>query len=88
MKELDFSWWEEKVEKVPSKNWLYKLICFFLRRKMSYKELFVMYIEINKGNVADDSSKPIKKKCFEEILNVYRYNNNKIPKEIEFYVGK
>lgn len=88
MNEFNFSWWEEKVEKVPSKNWLYKTICFFLRRKLTYKELYVLYIEINNGNSVEESAKPIKKRCFEEILNVYSFNNNKIPKEMEYYVGE
>jgi hypothetical protein len=88
MNEFNLSWWEEKVEKVPSKNWLYKIICFFLRRKLTYKELYVFYIEINNGNSVEESAKPIKKRCFEEILNVYSFNNNKIPKEMEYYVGE
>lgn len=87
MNSVDLSWWEEKVEKTPTKNWLYKIICFLLAgNKLSYRELYVILLEINNGNTTDESSKPIKQKCFERILDIYKFNNNKLPKEMEEYV--
>jgi hypothetical protein len=87
MSDLNLSWWEEKVEKVPSKNWLYKIVCFLLfKKRMTYKELYLFYLEINNGNQADEKVKPIKKRCLEEILNVYHFNNKQLPKEMEEYV--
>lgn len=88
MTNLTLDWWNEKVEKVPSKNWLYKLCCLFLAgRKFTYKELYIFYIEVNGGNKAEESAKVIKKRCLEQVLNVYYFNNNKIPEEMEIYVG-
>lgn len=81
-------WFNEEVKDVPKKKWVYKLLCFFARRKLTYKELYLIFIEINGGNKAEDSAKPIKQKCLNELLNVYRYNENKIPEEMKEYVGE
>lgn len=79
-------WFSETVKDVPKKKWLYKTICFFARRKLSYKELYLIFLEINGGNKAEESSKPIKEKCLNELVKVYQYNENKIPEEMKEYV--
>jgi hypothetical protein len=87
MSNLEFKWWEEKVENVPTKKWIYKLICFFLMRKITYKELYVILLEINGGNKKDElNHDTLKLKCLNRIIEIYQFNNNKIPKEMEKYV--
>lgn len=78
-------WLNQKIKTVPQKKWLYNTICFILRRKLTYKELYLIFLEINGGNKAEESVKPIKERCFSEILKIYKYNENKIPEEIKYY---
>lgn len=79
-------WLDDIVIDVPQKKWLYKIICFLNHRKLTYKELYLIFLEINGGNKSEDSAKPIKEKCLKELLNVYRFNENKIPEEMLEYV--
>lgn len=89
MIDLTFNWWNEFVENVPTKKWLYKIITFLLAgRKLTYRELYIILLEINGGNKVDEKSKLVKKKCFERILEIYKFNKNKLPEEIEYYVGE
>lgn len=76
--EYNLSWMEEKVERVPVKNNLYRFLCFIsfrMKRKFTFKELFLIirklnckYGEHNSFNIA-----------MYKILNLYKYQNNKYP---------
>jgi hypothetical protein len=87
MSDLKLEWFDEKVESVPVKKFLYKIICFLSgNRKLTYRELYVLLLEINGGNRLGDNQNTIKQKCIERIVEIYYFNNNKIPNDMEKYV--
>lgn len=75
--EQDFEWAGEKIEKVPYKNWLYRLFCLItLRKRMSYKEMYLFLSELNRKADGEEKSK---KKAFKRIIDFYEYNNGHRP---------
>ena len=74
---MGLSWMEEKVEKLPSNNFLYKVICFFtFKKKLTYKELYAMLCSINRARLGDEDAK---KFALVRILATYKFNNNVFP---------
>lgn len=74
----NLSWMEEMVEKLPSNNFLYKIICFFtFRKKLTYKELYAMLENVNRKRLGEEESK---KFALIRILATYKFNNNVFPK--------
>lgn len=75
---MNLSWMEEKVKKLPSNNFLYKIICLFtFKKKLTYKELYAMIENINRKRLGDKESK---KFALIRILATYKFNNNVFPK--------
>ena len=73
----ELEWTNEKLEKVPYKNWLYRLFCLAtFRKRMSYKEMYLILVEINRGV---DGEEKAKKRAFERIIEFYEYNNGNRP---------
>lgn len=76
MSSVELKWMEETVEDVPSNKWLYKLLCFCIGRrkeKITYKELYIFYTNVYSKN------EDYKKKAINTILNIYEYNNGRLP---------
>lgn len=74
-------WFDEKIEYIEGDRFLYKLICFFLggpKKRLSYKELYIILYNINKGKLGIETAK---KKSMNKILKIYAYfHDNNIPK--------
>ena len=74
--EYEFDWMNETIERVPTANWMYKLLCFFTgrrKRKMTYKEMYVFLREMNKESEDAD------KLAFKKVIEIYRFQNNNVP---------
>ena len=81
--DFNLEWLNEKINAIPHNNGLYKFVCFFLgKKKLSYKEMYLILYNINKNKLGEDSSK---ERCMKEIINLYKFNNNKIPNSIPLY---
>lgn len=72
----NFSWLNEEVSSVNNRDRIYKLICFFIRRKLTYKELYIILSNLNKKKLGSQLSK---EKALEKVVEIYKKNNNKLP---------
>lgn len=73
-----FDWMEESVERIEKNNSFYRFLCFLLRRKMKYKELYMLLTAVNRKSMGDDKAKQW---AFQKVLKTYKFlNNNKLPK--------
>lgn len=80
MTDKRFEWMEETVEKIEKNNGFYRFLCFFLGRKMNYKELYMLLTAINKRKMGGEKAKQW---SFSRILKTYRFlNNNNLPTSI------
>lgn len=74
-------WMEDKIEKLPYNNGLYRLMCFCLfRRRMSYKEFYALLTKLNKKKMGDEEAKQF---ALVRTLAAYKYNNGYYPKELQ-----
>ena len=81
---ISTEWLEETIEKVNNINWLYKLICFLLfkrKKKLTYKEMYLLLYGLNRRNIGDKEAKQL---SMERIIKIYKENNNKYPKGLEY----
>ena len=70
-------WTNEKVEKLPAGNWLYKLACFLLgKKRLTYQELYLISFGMKKKKITEDKAKDI---SINAIIRIYEYNNGKLP---------
>lgn len=77
--EDNLKWMEEKVTKIDGHNFFYQFVCFFLfrlRKKITYKDLFILYYGLHRNKLGEDNSK---KKALQTILKIYKENNGKYP---------
>lgn len=76
---INVDWLDEKVTKIDGHKFLYNFICFFtfrMRRKIRYKDLFLVYYGVHRKNLGEENAK---KKALNSVLKVYKENNNKLP---------
>jgi hypothetical protein len=79
--EAEIAWTKETVEDVPSKKWLYRVSCFLLgKKKLTYREMFMLIYGINKRNLGEKKSKEV---AAQKIIGIYEYNNKELPEGIE-----
>ena len=82
--ELMGEWLNEKVVKTPYHNWIYQIVCFLMfrwRRKLTYKDLFLLLYGVNRNKVGDRQAKEI---SLYKVIEIYQANNNnKLPKGIK-----
>lgn len=77
--EKNTEWMNEKVAKIDGHRFFYNFVCFFLfraRRKITYKELFLLYYGIHRKTMGENNSK---KKALQSVLKIYKENNGKYP---------
>lgn len=76
-------WFNEKIEYLEGDKFLYRLVCFFIggpKKRLSYKELYILLYYINKPKLGEKKSKRL---SMNKILKIYSYfHNNKIPNEV------
>ena len=82
--ELMGEWLNEKVVKTPYYNWIYQIVCFLMfrwKRKLTYKDLFLLLYGVNRNKVGDRQAKEI---SLYKVTEIYQANNNnKLPKGIK-----
>ena len=72
-------WTDERLPKLPKNNLMYFLFCLFTfraRRKMTYKEMYLLMSEINRKTLGQEESKKL---AFRRIMDFYEYNNGHRP---------
>jgi len=75
----NFKWMDEKIDSLPSANWLYKLCCFFLncrKKKLSYKEFYLILRKLNEKQLGLEESSRF---AFQRIIEIYKFQNGKMP---------
>jgi hypothetical protein len=78
--ERDIAWTGEEIESVPSWGWMYRFVCFMLRKKkLTYREMFMLLYGINKKSLGEREAKEF---ATQRIIAIYEYNNNKLPEGI------
>lgn len=81
--EKNTEWMNEKVGKINGHRFFYFFVRFFmlkLRRKMTYKELFLLYYGIHRKSLGDGDAK---RKALQTILKIYKENNGNYPDDHE-----
>lgn len=79
MFDFEAGWLNEKLEKMPYNNWLYKVICFLMgkrKKKLTYKDMFLLLYGLNRKKYGDLEAKKI---SLYKIVEIYTVNNKKTP---------
>jgi len=77
----DIEWTFDEIEKVPTKQWLYRVICFVLRKKrLTYQEMFLVLYGIFFKKFGEKRSKEL---AVERLIAIYEFNNGVLPEGIE-----
>lgn len=66
-------WFEERVPNVGKHNWIYNIVCFLLfsrRKKLSYKQIYLLIYELNKKNLGEKEAKEL---ALIRVLDIYKY---------------
>ena len=77
-------WFDEKIPYLKNGNWLYKAICLFLfvpRKKLSYKELYLILLNLNEKALGE---KEAKKAALIKILDIYKDLHGKLPDGVNY----
>ena len=76
-------WLNETITKLPKSNWLYRVICFFMFRKLTYKEYYLLLVNLNTRALGEENAK---KASLIKTLEVYKsLHNGELPKGVEDY---
>ena len=79
MEDVDLSWADERLKKLPKNNFMYFLFCLFTFRpfkKMTYKEMYLIMAEVNRKVLGEEKSKRL---AFRKIIDFYEFNNGNRP---------
>lgn len=77
----DIAWTKDEIEKVSTKQWLYRVICFMLRKKrLTYQEMFLVLYGIFFKKFGEKKSKEL---AVERLIAIYEFNNGVLPEGIE-----
>ena len=74
-----FLWAEEPLKRLPKNNFMYFLFClitFRPRKKMTYKEMYLIISEVNRKTLGQDKANKL---AFQRIMDFYEYNNGYRP---------
>lgn len=77
--EKNIEWMDEVVPKIDGYEVFYWFVCFFtfrMRRKLTYKELFLLFYGLHRKTMGEMDSK---KKALQTILKIYKENNGEYP---------
>ena len=73
--EPDFTWTDEPLKKLPKNNFMYFLFCLFTfrpKKKMTYKEMYLIISEVNRKTLGQENANKL---AFQRIMDLYEYNN-------------
>ena len=76
-KELE--WTNERLLRLPKNNFMYFLFCLFTfrpRKKLTYKEMYLIISEVNRKSLGLEKAKQL---AFQRIIEFYEYNNGNRP---------
>ena len=74
-----FEWADEPLKKLPKNNFMYFLFClltFRPRKKLTYKEMFLIIAEVNRKALGEGKANKL---AFQRIMDFYEYNNGNRP---------
>ena len=74
-----FTWADEPLKKLPRNNFMYFLFCLFTfrpRKKMTYKEMYLVMVEVNRKSLGEEQAKKL---AFKRITDFYEFNNGYRP---------
>lgn len=77
-----FLWADEPLKKLPRNNFMYFLFClltFRPRKKMTYKEMYLIISEVNRKILGKEKADKL---AFQRIIYFYEYNHGKKPEEL------
>lgn len=79
---MELEWLNERIKTVPQRKGFYTFIKIFLFKwkGVTYKDFYVILKTLYKNKKYDE--KQTNAKAFNEILRIYEYNNNTLPKEL------
>lgn len=82
--DLNVSWMDEPIERVPGNQGRYRLLCFLLlKRRMTYSNMYVFTYALHKRKFKDNELF-LKEKILKDLAKIYYFNNNKLPEGFEF----
>ena len=79
VKKPSFIWADEQLKRLPKNNFMYFLFCLFTfrpRKKMTYKEMFLIISEVNRKTLGKKKADEL---AFQRIIDFYEYNNGYRP---------
>ena len=77
--EPDFTWTDEPLKKLPKNNFMYFLFCLFTfrpKKKMTYKEMYLIISEVNRKTLGQENANKL---AFQRIMDFYESNNGYRP---------
>lgn len=75
----NLEWTNEPLKKLPKNNFIYFLFClitFRPRKKMTYKEMYLVIAEVNRKTLGKERANKL---AFQRIIDFYEYNNGYRP---------
>lgn len=75
----DFTWTDEPLKKLPKNNFMYFLFCLFTfrpKKKMTYKEMYLIISEVNRKTLGQENANKL---ALQRIMDFYEYNNGYRP---------
>ncbi len=75
----DFGWADEPLRRLPRNNLMYFLFClltFRPRKRMTYKEMYLIISEVNRKSLGKEKADRL---AFKRIMDFYEYNNGHRP---------
>ena len=81
--EPNLEWTNERIERLPRNNFMYFLFClltFRPRKKMTYKEIYLIMVEVNRKSLGEEKAKRM---AFRRINYFYEFNHGSRPEYTE-----
>ena len=79
MMDKELEWTNERLLRLPKNNFMYFLFCLFTfrpRKKLTYKEMYLIISEVNRKSLGLEKAKQL---AFQRIIEFYEYNNGNRP---------
>ena len=79
MMDKELEWANERLLRLPKNNFMYFLFCLFTfrpRKKLTYKEMYLIISEVNRKALGLEKAKQL---AFQRIIEFYEYNNGNRP---------
>lgn len=77
--DLNVTWMDETIERVPGNQGTYRLMCLLLlKKRMTYANMYVFTYALHK-NKYKDNELVLKEKILTDLAKIYYFNNQKLP---------